>query len=268
MPELGRLQESFAAALANATQARTEAGLFQGKPEDAFERLALYRGNTLAAAKKALGAAYPITVKIVGAEFFAGLAREYVRRYPSISGDLNAYGEAFSHFVAEFAHTQDLPYLSDVTRMEWLAHRAYYAKDAQSLDLHRFASISEDAWGELQPVLAPSCALLESRWPIARIWQVHQDDYAGEFSVDIDAGPDQILIYRPRFRVQVASVSAGAYRFLQRAKSGASIATALEAALAEEPDFDFTVAFPNWVEACVIVGLEQRTTSDHVRMKP
>jgi uncharacterized protein len=260
MSELGRLQESFAAALANATQARTEAGLFQGKPEDAFERLALYRGNMLAAAKKALGAAYPITVKIVGAEFFDGLAREYVRRYASTSGDLNAYGEAFFHFVAEFAHTQDLPYLSDVTRMEWLAHRAYYAKDAQSFDLHRFASISENARGELQPVLAPACALLESRWPLARIWQVHQDDYAGEFSVNLDAGSDQILIYRPRFRVQVAAVSAGAYRFLQRAKSGASIATALEAAFAEEPDFDFAVVFPAWVKAGVIVGLEQRTT--------
>ena len=261
MVDLGHLQESFAAALANATQAPTEAGLFQGKPDDTFERLALYRGNTLAAAKKALGAAYPITIKIVGAEFFEGLAREYVRRYPSNSGDLNDYGEALSHFVAEFTHTQDLPYLPDVTRMEWLAHRAYYAKDAQSLDLHRFASISENAWGELQPVLAPSCALLESRWPLARIWQVHQDDYVGEFSVDLDAGPDRILIYRPRFRVEVASVSAGAYRFLQRAKSGASIARALEAALAQEPDFDFTVAFPAWVEACVIVGLEHfRTT--------
>jgi hypothetical protein len=151
--------------------------------------------------------------------------------------------------------------------MEWLAHRAYYAKNAQSLDLHRFASMSEDAWGELQPVLAPSCALLESRWPVARIWQVHQDDYAGEFSVDLDAGPDRILISRPLFRVQVTSISAGAVRFLERAQRGAAIATALEAALAEESGFDFTVVFPAWVKAGVIVGLEQRTTSDHMRTK-
>ena len=197
-----------------------------------------------------------MTRKAVGAEFFEGMAREYVRRYPSNSGDLNVYGEAFSHFVAEFAHTQDLPYLPDVTRVEWLAHRAYYAKDTPLVDVVRFAAIPEDEWEGLQPVLAPACALLESRWPLARIWQVHQDDYVGEFSVDLDAGPDRILIYRPRFRVEVASVSAGAFRFLQRAKSGASIATALEAALVEEPKFDFTVAFPAWVETGVIVSIE------------
>ncbi len=267
MPELRRQQESFAAALANAAQARTQAGLFQGKPEDAVERLALYRGNVLAAAMKALGSAFPITVKIIGAEFFEGLAREYVRRYPSVSGDLNEYGEALPRFVAEFAHTQDLPYLPDVTRMEWLAHRAYYAKDAQSFDLNRLASISGNAQEELHPVLAPSCALPESRWPVARIWQVHQDDYAGEFSVDFDAKPERILISRPLFRVEVTSISAGAFRFLERAQRGASIAPALDAALAEEPDFDLTVALPNWVEAHVIVGLEQRTRSDPIRTK-
>jgi len=257
VPELRCLQESFAAALANATHARTQAGLFQGKPEDAAGRLALYRGNLFAAAKKALGSAFPITVKIIGAEFFEGLAREYMRRYPSVNGDLNDYGEALPRFVAEFAHTQDLPYLPDVTRMEWLAHRAYYAKDAQSFDLNRLASISGNAQAELHPVLAPSCALLESRWPVARIWQVHQDDYAGEFSVDFDAGPERILISRPLFRVEVTSISAGAFRFLQGAQRGASIARSLDAALAEEPDFDFAVVFPVWISAGVIVGLEQ-----------
>lgn len=256
MPELKCLQESFAAALANAAQARTEAGLFQGKPEDAAERLALYRGNLFAAAKKALGSAFPITVKIVGAEFFEGLAREYMRCYPSVNGDLNEYGEALPRFVAEFAHTQDLPYLPDVTRMEWLAHRAYYAKDAQSFDLNRLASISGSAQGELHPVLAPACALLESRCPVARIWQVHQGDYAGELSVDFDAKPERILISRPFFRVQVTSISAGAFRFLQRAQHGASIAQALDAALAEEPDFDLTVALPNWVDARVIIRVD------------
>lgn len=257
MPELKCLQESFAAALANATQARTQAGLFQGKPEDAVERLVLYRGNLFAAAEKALGSAFPITVKIVGAEFFEGLVREYMRRYPSVNGDLNQYGEALPRFVAEFAHTQDLPYLPDVTRMEWLAHCAYYAKDAQPFDLNRLASISGNPQEELHPVLAPACALLESRWPVARIWQVHQDDYAGEFSVDFDAEPERILIARPLFRVQVVSISAGAFGFLQGAQRGASIAQALDAAMAVEPDFDFAVVFPAWIRAGVIVGLEQ-----------
>jgi len=254
--ELGRLQEAFAAALADASLASRATKLFRGVPDDAIVRLAIYRGNVLASMGKALANAYPIVVKIVGEEFFNGLAREHLRRHPSTSGDLNAFGEHFADFVAAFRHTQDLPYLPDVARMEWLAHRAHYAKDAEPFDIRRLKSIPEAAWNRVRPVLAPSCALLESPWPVARIWEVHQDGYAGKFSVDFDSGPERILIHRPRFRVQVASLSAGAYRFLQRAAGSSSIAGALEAAIAEEPGFEFPAALRAWVEAAVIVDFE------------
>jgi hypothetical protein len=214
MLELGRLQETFAAALSEASLAPGAAKLFRNATEEAIERLAVYRGNAVANAQKALANAYPIVVKIVGEEFFEGLAREYMRRHPSTSGDLNAYGEGFAGFVAAFPPTQDLPYLPDVARMEWLAHRAHYAGDAEPFDVRRLKSIPEAAWNRVRPVLAPACALLESRWPVARIWEVHQDGYAGEISVDLESGPERILVHRPHFRVQVAPVSAGAYRLI------------------------------------------------------
>jgi hypothetical protein len=140
--------------------------------------------------------------------------------------------------------------------MEWLVHRAHYAKDAEPLDVRRLASIRDSAWDRLRPVLAPACALFESRWSLARIWEVHQDSYAGEFSVDFGPGPGQILIYRPDFRVLVAPLSAGAYRFLLRAAAGDSIAAALAAALGEEPAFDLPAALRAWVEAAVVVDFE------------
>jgi hypothetical protein len=73
--------------------------------------------------------------------------------------------------------------------------------------------------------------LLLDRWPVARIWQIHQDDYAGEFSVDFDAGPERILISRPLFRVEVTAFQqapSGSCRM----RSAASIAQSLDAALA------------------------------------
>ncbi len=256
MPELGRLQETFAAALADAALVPGAAKLFRGKPEEAIERLAVYRGNVVANAQKALANAYPIVAQIVGDEFFGGLAREYLRRHPSTSGDLNAFGERFAEFVAGFPHTQDLPYLPDVARMEWLAHRAHYATDVEPFDVRRLKSIPQTAWNRVRPVLAPACALLESRWPVARIWEVHQDGYAEEFSVDLDSGPERILVHRPRLRVLIASLSAGAYRFLQCTATGSSITAALEAATDEELGFDFPAALRAWIEAAVIVDFE------------
>lgn len=205
----------------------------------------VYRGNVFGNWSLALSGAYPIVRKIVGEEFFRGLAREYARSHPSASGDLNEYGTQLAAFVSDFPHTRDLPYLPDVARMEWLAHRAYYAADA--------AAFSLDAVGELsRPTLTPACALLTSEWPLSRIWTVHQDDYEGEIEVDLGAGAERILVHRPKWRAQVRSLAPGDYRFLDMARCGATLGEALEAALAEDPAFDPALALAGWVDAGVI----------------
>ena len=112
--ELATLQQAFGAAIASVDKAAESTSLFRGRAETALERLAVYRGNVVGACTKALAGAYPIVAKIVGESFFEGLAREYLRRFPSASGDLNEFGGSLAQFVAHFPHTQDLPYLPDL----------------------------------------------------------------------------------------------------------------------------------------------------------
>lgn len=211
--------------------------------------LAAYRSNVFGNWSQALAGAYPIVRKIVGEGFFGGLAREYARAHPSVSGDLNEYGAQLAEFVAAFPHTRDLPYLSDVARMEWLAHRAYYAADPRPLEREVFNTAFPEA---VRLALAPACALLASNWPLARIWTVHQDDYQGEFDVDLRAGADTILVHRPKWRAQVRSLAPGDYRFLNSVQKRRTLGEALEAAVAEDPDFDPSLALARWVDAEVI----------------
>lgn len=207
--------------------------------------LAVYRGNVFGNWAQALACAYPIVRKIVGEEFFQGLAREYARNHPSVSGDLNQYGAQLAEFIAIFPHSQDLPYLPDVARMEWLAHRAYYAQDAKPFGLE-----APDEFSRL--ALAPPCALLASDWPLARIWTVHQDGYEGEIDVDLNSGPDRVLVHRPRWRALVRWLAPGDYRFLDCARQGATLGEALEAAVAEDSGFDPSLALARWIDAGVI----------------
>jgi uncharacterized protein len=257
VPELEALQRALGAALADSAEALGAAQLFVGDGAAVLQRLGVYRGNMVGACGKALSGTYPVVAKIVGEPFFEGLAREYLRRHPSVSGDLNEFGASFAEFVSAFPHTRDLPYLPDVARMEWLAHRAYYAADAAPLDLARLAGLAEDDAPALRFALAPSCALLESRWPLARLWEVHQDGYAGEPSVDFEAGSGRILVHRRGFRVAVHALSPGAYRFLERAREGRPLGELLDAALAEEPGFDLGAALREWVAAGIIVDIEK-----------
>ena len=141
--------------------------------------------------------------------------------------------------------------------MEWLAHRAYYARDGAAPDLARLAAMTEHDYGSPRFGLPPARALLASSWPLARIWEGHQDDHQGGFSVDLEAGPERVLIYRPQFRVLVGILSAGSYRFLERCGAGATVGLALEAALVAEPGFDRGAALAAWVGAGVIVDAGQ-----------
>jgi len=255
MPTLLELQRALGAAILDAGQTAAAAALFRGAPDAVPARLAVYRGNVYGNCANALAAAYPIVRQIVGAEFFEATAREYARAHPSASGDLNAFGAALADFLAAFPHTRDLPYLPDVARMEWLAHRVYYAADAPPFDPARLAALPPERWPGLRPVLAPGCALLASDWPLARIWIVHQDDFTGPIEVDLDAGPDRILVHRPHWKAQVRALSSGDYRFLASARAGGTLADALDAAAAEDAAFDPAGALADWVAAGVMIDL-------------
>lgn len=254
MLSLPELQTGFAAALADARHVAAVLPLFSGPPARTQARLAVYRGNVYGNLAKALAGAYPVTRKIGGDEFFDAMARQYAREHPSRSGDLNRYGERLAEFVAAFPDTADLPYLPDVARMEWLAHLAHYAADAAAFDVTALARVTADEYPNLRLRLAPPCALLESRWPLARIWTVHQDDYSGEFDVDLQSGPDSILVHRPRWRAEVLSLAAGDFRFLCSLSQGETLGTALEAG-AGESGFDSSAVLARWIGLGVVVDL-------------
>ena len=226
MPSLLEVQRAFGAAL-----------LGGGGPPC----MAVYRGNAFGNWSTALAGAYPVTRMIVGAELFDALARDYARAFPSTSGDLHEYGAQLAAFLEGYPPATDLPYLPDVARMEWLAHRAYYAADAQPFDFSRPTEVR----------LAPSAALLESGWPLAGIWAAHQEG-GDPSTVDLDAGPDRVLVHRSGWRVEACSLRPGDFRFLAALQERRALGPALEAAAAEDPAFIARVALAAWVQAGVI----------------
>ena len=255
MQLLPELQGRFAEALTEVARAGELTALFRGPPERSLARLAIYRGNVHGNYAKALACAYPIVRKIVGDEFFDAMARAHARAQPSRNSDLNRYGERLPEFLGDFSPVADLPYLPDVARMEWLAHRAHFAAEPVAFELATIADLPRERRATLCPRLAPACALLASAWPLGRIWTIHQDDYEDAFEVDLDAGPDRILVHRPRWRAQVTSLAPGDFHFLEAALRGETLGAALEAAAAADPKFDPSIALARWINAQVIARL-------------
>ena len=237
MPDLLALQRDFAASLRDRARTHEAARWLAGDGELADRRLSIYRANMVAAAEKALSAAYPVVRQVVGEAFFHGLAREFQRGAPSASGDLTEFGDTFAGFLHGFEHTQSLPYLPDLARLEWAAHRAYGAADEVAWDPSTLASAEPESQAAIRFQWQPGLAVVESGSPVVRIWTIHQPGYAGEFSVDWEM-PETALVARDGFAVTVKPCDAGGATFITHSLAGATLGDAVAAAQHRQSDFD------------------------------
>ncbi len=256
MADLSAQQAGFAQAIVDPRKAADAAPLLAGNAAIAEDRIAIYRGNALANARKALSGAYPVINRLVGDEFFEGLAREYQRRFYSRSGDLNEYGDAFASFLEDFPHVRELPYLPDVARLEWAGHRAHYAADVAVFDLSRLAAIPPERQGDLRFRFNPAVSIVGSRFPVDRIWEVNQPGFDGDAGVDLDAGPRHVMVVRPRFRVLVRRLSSGAFGWIDAAARGRTLTQALEAAFTIDPAFDLGTTLAELIADNTIIDIE------------
>ena len=253
MPELLDIQRDLASALHDADAAARAGRWLAGDAVLIEQRLAIYRANVAVAGTKALGAAYPVVRQVVGEAFFDGLARAYQRRVPSTSGDLSEHGAAFAAFVAEFPHTQSLPYLADVARLEWAVHRAYGAADAKPWDRQTLAQVAPARQSSIRLAWAAGTDIVDSNFPIARVWRIHQPDFDGEFRVD-GSIRECALVAREGFRVVVSALAAGDATFTASSLAGAALGASAEAALAADPGFDLGHLLGRLMAANVICG--------------
>jgi hypothetical protein len=259
MPELLAVQSDFAAVLRDATRTAAAARWLAGDADHVQRRVAIYRANMVAAADKALSAAYPVIRQVVGDEFFHGLAREYQRGTPSTSGDLNEFGADFGAFLARFEHTRSLPYLPDLARLEWAAHRAYGAADAPAWDAAALGMVEPERQADIRFEWSPGLAVVASDYPIVRVWTIHQPGYAGEFSVDWNRS-DTALVARDGFAVTVADCGVGDAAFLAASLSGACLGDAAAAALQQHAGFDLGALLGRALAARLICGLTLLST--------
>ena len=253
MHELLELQRDLAGSLHDVRAASRAQRWLAGDTVLIEQRLAIYRANVAAAATKALGAAYPVLRQVVGEAFFDGLARAYQGLVPSTSGDLHDYGEAFAGFVADFPHTQSLPYLPDLARLEWAVHRAYGAADAKAWDRQALAQVAPARQSALRFDWAAGTSIVDSSFPIARVWLIHQPEFEGEFGVDWSVR-ECALVTREGFRVAVAALGAGDAAFIAASLAGAALGASAERALAVDPGFDLGQLLGRLMTSNVICG--------------
>lgn len=236
MMQLSALETSFRDGVLGGDTAVLEA--LEPGELSAQKRLDIYRNNVFSNYRGALEAVYPTILSLVGVDYFRQAAHRYVQRYPSYSGDIHHYGKEFCDLLADLPGTADLAYLPDVARLEWFIHAAFHAADRERLDLSRLQGIPPDKYPQLRFVLNPAARLLDSEFPIRRIWQVNLPDYKGDQHVDLSVGGDTVLVMRRNFVMEVEAIATAEASMLTAFQRNEAFGQALDAALDIDPDFD------------------------------
>jgi len=234
--KLHEFQQEFASAIVANTPGAVADGI-RAAGISAGERLSVYHHNVVGNLVDALAETFSATQKLVGEEFFRGMARQFVPASLPVIANLNVYGADFPAFIEAYAPARELPYLAEVARFEWLWHEAYLAPDDAALMPRDVAQLAPDDYPGLRIRLRSSARLLAADYPVDAIWRWCED--GGEADApDMGAGDHFLLLVRPALDVQIAQLSAAEYRMLLSLSAGDTFEAAAGYALEEDAGFD------------------------------
>lgn len=216
-------------------QADALAGTVVEDAFDAGERLRIYRNNFLIGLGEALKANFPVTLQMLGKDFFNQAARAFILKSPPERPCLFEYGAGFADYLDTLSELAQLPYVAEMARFEFARIAAYHAPVEKLLSEVEVARIAPEALADLPIRLARHAQLLSQRFPIAALWQAHQAAEPDLSAIDMGARPHSLLICRPERLLSVQEIDADTLRFLTGARQPTKLALAVEAC---GPDLD------------------------------
>jgi hypothetical protein len=236
LPSLRELQLRFVAALYEGHDAVVAAHL-EGDAPNAGALLGIYRNNLREGFIKALALEFPVVEKLVGADFFRQTALDFQLQHPSRRGDLGRIGEPFPEFLRAGFGAGEYAWLPDIATLEWALQTVAIAPSVPGPALTQLADIAPHRFQDLVFEPNPATRLVESRFPIVRIWQTNQPGAQPE-SVDLDAGGDRVLVRRRGHDLEFVRLDAADFTFARMLARRTPLGLATDASLAVDPRFD------------------------------
>jgi hypothetical protein len=222
-------------------------GLVTGpRGKRAQKRYDVYRNNVTVSLIAALSSVFPAVERITGADFFRAMARFHVRETPPVSPLLFEYGRDFPDFIDRYEYARDMPWLSDVARIERAWLDAYHAADAPSLKAEALAAVPPEELGALTFRPHPATRLVCSAHPAVTIFAMNRA--TGPVS-RVENRAEDGLITRIDDDVTVRLLPPGGAAFLGALLAGQCLAAGVAAALEAEPGFDLSAAIGEMLAA-------------------
>lgn len=211
------------------------------------QRVGIYRNSAHGILLDYLESLYPVSLELVGTEFFGRAAHHFIDQAPPTSPFLADYGAGFAEYLAEHPALQDLFWIVEVTKLEWARHAAWHTVNQASSDFSQLEDLSAEEQAELRFQLPLSAQLLSSTAPIHSIWLAHQtENYPDKLSFEeINLqNAEQLLIFREHRHLHQITLNSDDWDFLTAVHNKASM-TELAEQFAEQLPWLFGIAMQN-----------------------
>ncbi|OED45792.1 hypothetical protein ACH42_04720 [Endozoicomonas sp. (ex Bugula neritina AB1)] len=251
------------------SQSRLLAAIFSMEVNDDFDRKGLeaYQKNLQANTSRALSISYPVVYQLLGQSVFNPLSHYFVRESPPQVGDWGLWGHDFPEWLESKKIIDDLPYISDCARLDWLCHMLERAEDIET-GFDTFQHLNDDHAGTGQLCLNPTATIIEFDFPVVDIWQAHQlpeeqrTEYMAMAREKLHTNPQQTaLIWRKQWQLHARALNKTERLWLQYLQSGHTLEEALNRIdlIIEEqqcPPFLFEQWLPGAIEEHVIIRFD------------
>jgi hypothetical protein len=181
---------------------------------DGSERLAIYRNNFLISLGEALKANFPVTLQLVGTDFFEQAARGFVLAHPPQRPCLFEYGAGFADYLRDLPQLATLSYVADMARFEFARIAAYNAPIEPPVTPETLAGLSPEHLEALPIRRARHVQIVTSRAPVLALWQAHQASEPDLSAIDMTPRPHALLVCRPEQALMYQELDLCASAFL------------------------------------------------------
>jgi hypothetical protein len=245
-------QDDFAAALVERARPMPE-GLTSWNMACPARRFDVYRNNVHGALSEALAARYPVTERLVGAQFFRHMCRAFTARHLPSSPVLIGYGAGFPDFIRGFPAASPVPYLADVAAFESAHWESYHAADCRPVAPEAFAGLDPAGLDRLRFAFIPSLRIVRSRYSVLDIWRANASD-PDPGHVDITVA-QHVLLARPGMAVEIRNIPEASAQFLLLLLEGAALTEAAAQTGADYTAFDLVRNLSGLIQARIVSRL-------------
>lgn len=193
---------------------------------DGAERLAIYRNNFLIGLGAALQANFPVTLQLLGADFFAQAAHRFVLAQPPRRPCLFEYGAGFADYLRDLPHLATRPYIVDMARFEFARIAAYNAPVEPAITSEALIGLTPEQLEALPIRRARHAQVVAVRAPVLALWQVHQAAEPDFAAIDMTPRSQALLVCRPDQALAYHELDLSASAFLLAAEHGTSLGIA------------------------------------------